>query len=89
MLDAKLDPRKVKDTFQDITGAAEVVAGVHKNNRQTEMIYDEFLECLVRCALVLKPADASKDEPLLIDHVRTFIDDMIFRHCAKSVPGKF
>ena len=89
VLDARLDPRKVKDLFQEVTGASEVVAGVHKNNRQTEMTYDEWIEFLVRCALVLKPADNSKEEPSLLDHVRTFIDDMIFQRCAQSVPGKF
>mmetsp|Transcript_13406 Transcript_13406/g.31755 ORF Transcript_13406/g.31755 Transcript_13406/m.31755 type:complete len:143 (+) Transcript_13406:251-679(+) len=86
VLESRLDPRKVRDIFQDVTGIAEVVASNHKNNKNSEMTFAEFLEALVHCAAVLQPA---KDATTLQDHVVDFLDDKLFSHCQTAVPGKF
>jgi len=87
VMDAKLDTRRVRDIYQEVTGALEVVASVHKNNANAEMIYDEFLEVLVRCAAVVKLCP--KEGATLLDHLRCFLDEAVFRFCAMAVPGKF
>lgn len=87
-MDARLDPRRVRDIYQDITGMTDVVSSVHKNNLNTEMIFDEFLEALVRAALVVRLGKGDIN-PAIIEHLRAFVDDFVFRHCQTKVPGKF
>eukprot|EP00873_Tetraselmis_striata_P003628 jgi/Tetstr1/423892/TSEL_014515.t1 len=87
VMDAQLDPRRVRDIFQEVTGVTEVVASRHKNNRNTELIYDEFQELIVRCAMVVRRAGAEGAQAA--DHVQAFLDGFVFACAATLIPGRF
>eukprot|EP01051_Picozoa_sp_SAG22_P007531 SAG22_NODE_534_length_9397_cov_22.325231_2_plen_184_part_00 len=50
LYDAKLTPKVLAKLFTDITRQGQIVAQKHKNNNDSEMILDEFIELVFRCA---------------------------------------
>lgn len=52
-LNANLDPKRLTKCFGHSVGHSELLSQIHPNNQECEMMFDEFLECLTRCAVCL------------------------------------
>ena len=85
-------PKHAQKLFARVTGSDEIVAHVHKNNADSEMILDEFIEFLFMVALMhTKPAqsDGSRRKQIVPSkslRIRKFLQDVVLPVAADEMP---
>ena len=90
LLDATFTPKDAARLFTRVTGSDEIVAQVHKNNRDSEMVLDEFLEFLFSMALAhTKPAPSLEQRAHKLSkamRVRGFLMKRVLSKAAEEMP---
>lgn len=85
-------PKHAQKLFARVTGSDEIVAHIHKNNADSEMILDEFIEFLFMVALAhTEPAktDDSRRKKIVPSkslRIRKFLQDVVLPAAAAEMP---
>ena len=81
--DPQFGVKKLMEIFCKTTCDSDLLPQEHPNNQNSEMVYDEFLQLLLRCARAKKwPGDSVEEQ------FRSYLVDEIFVKTAKIMPGK-
>jgi hypothetical protein len=81
--DPNFGVKKLMEAFCKITCDSDLLPQEHPNNQNSEMVFEEFLDLLLRCARAKKWPGATPQECL-----RSFLVDEIFYKTSKIMPGK-
>mmetsp|Transcript_50469 Transcript_50469/g.96411 ORF Transcript_50469/g.96411 Transcript_50469/m.96411 type:complete len:368 (-) Transcript_50469:448-1551(-) len=84
-LNANLDPKRLTKCFGHSVGHSELLSQIHPNNQECEMMFDEFLECLTRCAVCLAGAT---DARALHVELENFIANEYLMKMANLYPSR-
>ena len=93
LMDPQFKSHDAARLFTTITGSDEIVAQVHRNNADSEMILDEFIEFLFSLGIEKKlkrerslnrQDDGKKFEPA--DAVRIFLEKTVLPQAAREMP---
>eukprot|EP00736_Rhodelphis_marinus_P013074 Rmarinus@m.28423 len=79
---------KLKDAVQlvrQITNVDTVFPGIHKNNSHIELIFDEFIEFILRAGL-LKAQFQGTSKKRLLFLLRDYFNDILYPNAIKVVP---
>jgi hypothetical protein len=85
-------PKDAQKLFARVTGSDEIVAQIHKNNADSEMILDEFIEFLFMLALAhTKPPkdDGSRRKKVVPSkslRIKKFLSDIVLPKAAEEMP---
>ena len=81
--DPNFGEKKLMECFCKITCDSDLLPQEHPNNQNSEMVYDEFLDIILRVARAKKYPGATPEECL-----RGFMVNKIFYETNKMMPGK-
>ena len=93
LMDSVFKPKDAAKLFARVTGSDQIVAQVHKNNADSEMILDEFIEyifmvCLVHTQPVKDTGDTRRKKVTKSKQlrIREFLTDMVFVKASEEMP---
>ena len=99
LLDGDFTPRHAAKLFTRITGTDEIIAQQHKNNRDSEMVLDEWIEFLFCVALVhtqprqaAEPKDGARSKRKAKGglsaslRIRNYLREVIMTRAATEMP---
>mmetsp|Transcript_41785 Transcript_41785/g.50661 ORF Transcript_41785/g.50661 Transcript_41785/m.50661 type:complete len:149 (+) Transcript_41785:1-447(+) len=88
LLDSRLDVRRLCKAYGLATCNDDILPQMHPNNADSEMTFDEFLECLSRCAEYQSPPDRFGERLPLADILRNWLDKRFFFEISKIFPQR-
>lgn len=84
MYDPQLTPKKLCEVFCKVTLDSDLLSQEHPNNQNSEMVFHEFLELIMRIARIKK----NDNKKPTIDCLSIFVDEL-FTKAGRLVPGKW